>query len=412
MATGKFDIVLYGATGFVGSRTAEYLARHPERERFRFALAGRNRGKIEALQQRLAASARGVSEIGVLVADSADRKAVAAMASQGRVLINTAGPFSLYGDLIVDACVQAKTHYVDITGEPVWVRALIDRHHERAAADGTRIIPCCGFDSVPSDIGTLFVARHAQRTLGAPCVEVANYYQMYGGFNGGTIASNMHRYESGDIERGRDPFLLVPDNGHHADDIEADRDTRGVHFDVQAGAWVGPFIMAPINTRVVRRSAALFAQWDEPYGPLFRYQEYTKFDAPFGHLKANVLNGLMTGFDRAMTHAATRDLLKKVLPKPGAGPSEKTMANGWFTADLIGRTADGRRVRATIRHQGDPSNRATLKFVSEAALCLALDGAALPGGADRGGLLTPATGLGEALLKRLRAAATTIEIVP
>ena len=169
--------------------------------------------------------------IDVLVAASGDQKAVDAIARQAHVLISTAGPFAICGDSIVDACVRLKTHYVDITGETVWVRSLIDRHHAQAAADGTRIIPCCGFDSVPSDIGSFLVARHMQEALTAPCVEVKTYFQMYGGFNGGTLASNMNRYESGAIERGRDPFLLNPENAHSQAQIEQASDPRGVIYD-------------------------------------------------------------------------------------------------------------------------------------------------------------------------------------
>jgi len=406
MTDRSYDVVLYGATGFVGSRAAAYLFNHPQQREFRFALAGRDRSKLEAVRRQLGEKA---AAIDVLVADSSDRKAIDAMVKKATAVINTAGPFALYGDEIVAACVRQKTHYVDITGETVWVRALIDRHHERAAADGTRIIPCCGFDSVPSDIGSFLVARYMQQTLKAPCAEVKAYFQMYGGFNGGTIASNIHRHESGDLERGRDPFLLNPQGSHTPQEVEQARDPRGVTFDRDIGTWIGPFIMGPINTRVVRRSAALFEQWGAPYGPGFRYQEYTKFDPPAAHLKASIVHGLMAGFDGAMTLDATRGLLKKVLPKPGAGPSEKTMTTGWFRTELIGSVADGTRARVLLRHQGDPGNRATLKFVCEAALCLALDADALPGG-KRGGVLTPATGLGDVLVERLRAAETTIEV--
>ena len=402
----SYDIVLYGATGFVGSRAAQYLAAHPQRKAFSWAIAGRDRAKLEALRRQLGSDAA----VGVLVADSSDTGAVDAMTAQTRVLINTAGPFALYADAIVGACVRMRTHYVDITGETVWVRSLIDRYHEHAAADGTRIIPCCGFDSIPSDIGSYLVARDMPRRLGVSCRQVKAYFQMYGGFNGGTLASNVHRHESGAVEIGRDPFLLNPADGHTRDEIERNRDPVRVSYDGDIGTWVGPFIMGPINTRVVRRSAALFEQWKEPYGTGFEYQEYTKFDAPAAHLKAALVNGILNGFEGAMAHVSTRGLLKKVLPKPGAGPSEKTMANGWFTTELLGSAVDGRTVRGVVRHKGDPGNRATLKFVCEAGLCLALDSKRLPGGTRRGGLLTPATGLGDVLVGRLRAADMTLEV--
>jgi len=169
-------------------------------------------------------------------------------------------------------------------------------------------------------------------------------------------------------------------------------------------------VMGPINTRIVRRSAALHAGWGEPYGPGFRYQEYTKYGAPLARTKAALVTGLMSGFDGAMSRPAIRHLLTKVLPKPGTGPAETTMAKGWFVTELIASAADGRRARAEIAFGGDPGNRATLRLLCESGLCLAFDGDTLPGGAMRGGVLTPATALGEALLPRLRAAGFRIEV--
>jgi short subunit dehydrogenase-like uncharacterized protein len=406
-----FDLVLYGATGFVGRRAAAYLAQLQSRRKLRWAIAGRDDAKLEALRTELIATmhARSVPPA-VVVAESSDAKAVAAMVRDTRVLITTAGPFALYGDAIVDACVRHQTHYADITGETAWVRGLIDRHHAQAARDGTRVVPFCGFDSVPSDLGTLLLVRHIQQAFGAPCVAVTAYFQMMGGFNGGTLASNAHRYEAGEVDAGRDPFLLNPRGRHSAAEIEGNRDPRSARYDETIGTWVAPFVMGPINTRVVRRSAALSAQWGEPYAPSFRYQEFTKVGAPLAQAKALALAAGMAGFDVAMKSAAARALLGTVLPKPGEGPSERTMASGWFTTELLGRTEDGRSARARIAFRGDPGNRATLRILCEAGLCLAFDGAKLPGGAACGGVLTPATALGDALVSRLRAAGFEIAV--
>lgn len=412
MAGRQFDIVLYGATGFVGSRAAEYLAASADMQRLRWAIAGRDRAKLHSVKSRLGESG---AKVGVLVADSRDLPALDALASAARIVLNMAGPFALYGDGVVDTCVRHRTHYVDITGETAWVRGLIDRHHERAARDGTRIIPFCGFDSVPSDLGSFALVRDMQRVLGTPCTQVIAYFQMSGGFNGGTLASNAHRYESGQVEPGRDPFLLNPAGsrsqpGHLQPQIECDRDPDGVRFDATIGAWTGPFIMGPVNTRVVRRSAALFESWNEPYGPAFEYQEYTKYDPPFGHAKAALVTGAASLFGRAMAHATSRRLLKRVLPEPGQGPSERSMNQGWFSTDLIGFAPGGRTARARIHHRGDPGNRATVRFACESALALALQADVLPGGPERGGLLTPATGLGHVLVGRIRKAGVTLDI--
>ena len=256
------------------------------------------------------------------------------------------------------------------------------------------------------------MVRHIQDNLGVPCAEVKAYYQMYGGFNGGTIASNINRHESGQIERGRDPFLLNPSDAYPLAEVERARDPIHPSFDADLGTWVGPFIMGMINTRVVRRSAALFAQWGQPYSPHFHYQEYTKYNPPFAYAKSVFVTGLMAGFEAALSRSFSRNLLKPLLPKPGTGPSEQTMNSGWFTAELLGTSVDGQKVRGTIRFQGDPSNRATVCCVCESALSLVLNTEELPGGRERGGLLTPASGLGDVLARRLREAGMSIEINP
>ncbi len=403
----RYDIVLYGATGFVGRRAAEYLAACTDLAPGRWAIAGRDAKRLAQVRGALGARGRAV---GVLVADGSDAAALAAMAAQAQVVLNTAGPFALYGNAVVDACVDKRADYVDITGETAWVRGLIDRHHVRAAREGTRIIPCCGFDSVPSDLGTYLIARQVQHQLAAPCVEVRAYFQMYGGFNGGTLASNFNRYDSGQAEIGRDPFLLNPRPVRAQKEIERNADPAAPQFDGVIGTWVGPFIMGPINTRVVRRSAALLASWDEAYGPDFRYQEYTKFDPPLAYAKAVALTGAMRGFERLVAYRRPRTLLKKLLPAPGSGPSERTMNEGWFRTELVGFTDDGDTLRGLIAHQGDPGNRATVRFVCESALALVIDRGELPGGPKRGGILTPATGLGEVLARRLRAAGVLIAV--
>jgi short subunit dehydrogenase-like uncharacterized protein len=407
MTERPFDLIVYGASGFVGRQAVEYVANHEQALSLRLAIAGRDRRKLEAIGSLLGEQA---GRVDILVADANDREALDKLAAKTRVVLNAAGPFALYGDAVVDACVARGTHYVDITGETVWVRGLIDRHHARAAHDGTRIIPCCGFDSVPSDLGAYLIARQVQRELGVPCVEVRAYFQMYGGFNGGTLASNFNRYESGQVDAGRDPFLLNPRPVRVRKEIERNADPVAARYDGVIGTWVGPFIMGPINTRVVRRSAALLAEWDGPYGAGFRYQEYTKFDPPLAHLKAAALTGAMRGFERLAAHQRPRALLKQLLPAPGSGPSERTMNEGWFRTELVGFSEDGDTLRGLIAHQGDPGNRATVRFVCESALALVFDQDELPGGAKRGGLLTPSTGLGEVLARRLRAAGVLIAV--
>ncbi|MBW4420729.1 MAG: saccharopine dehydrogenase NADP-binding domain-containing protein [Myxacorys californica WJT36-NPBG1] len=399
-----YDVVLYGASGFVGKQTVQYFADHASPEGVRWAIAGRNRQKLEAIRSEV-----GVG-VEVLVADSQDQQAIDAIVAQTRVLLNTAGPFALYANALVDACVRFSTHYVDITGETPWVKTLIDRYQTRAATDGTRIIPCCGFDSVPSDLGTYLVVRHLQRELGMPCQAVKAYFQAFGGFNGGTLASAINLYDSPGAAQMNHPFFLNPSASHSQAEVDRNRDPQTPSFDANLNTWVAPFFMGVVNTRIVRRSSALYQACQEPYGPDFTYQEYLKFDEPLAWLKAT---GVTTGlglFMRILQQPQTRSLLQPLLPKPGEGPSEQTMNEGWFACELVGTAVDGRHVRGLVRDQGDPGNRATVKFVCEAALSLALQTNALPGGQTRGGILTPATGLGDVLAERLRRAGMTLEV--
>ncbi|WP_416672711.1 saccharopine dehydrogenase family protein [Egbenema bharatensis] len=404
MSDRPYDVVLYGASGFVGKQTVQYFARHPGSESLHWAIAGRNRQKLEAVRDEV-----GVT-VDVLVADSQDQPAIDNIVSQTRVLLTTAGPFALYGNTLVDACVRFKTHYVDITGETPWVRTLIDRYHAQAAVDGTRIIPCCGFDSIPSDLGTYLVVRHLQEQLNLSCKQVQGYFQAYGGFNGGTLASAFNLYDSAGITQINDPFLLNPSTSHTQAEVEQNRDPKAPSFDPDLQTWVAPFFMGAVNTRVVRRSSALYDQWQEPYGSDFSYQEYLKFDQPLAWLKATGVTAGLALFAGALQQPQLRSLFQPILPQPGSGPSEQKMDEGWFSCELVGTATDGRKLRGLIQDQGDPGNRATVKFVCESALSLALATDELPGGQARGGILTPATGLGQVLAKRLRQAGMTVSI--
>lgn len=404
MPERDYDVVLYGAGGFTGKQTVAYFARHAP-PGLRWAVAGRNREKLEAVKNEVGGAAK---DAHLLMADGQDQAAVDAVVARTRVLLSTAGPFALYGTGIVDACVRFKTHYADITGETVWVKQLIDRYHAQATADGTRIIPFCGFDSIPSDLGSYLLVRYIQKTLGADCKQVKAYFQMAGGINGGSLATAFNLYESGQAAQARDPFLLNPPGEHSREERLRNLDPAVPFYDPDIQAWVAPFVMGPINTRVVRRSRALFDLWQSSYGAEFRYQEYMKFAGSLGWLTAAGLTAGATAFEFAL-QSPLRGLLKAALPSPGDGPSEKTMNQGWFRCELIGTTADGRKTRGLIRDQGDPGNRATVKFLCESALALAVNTSELPGDNQRGGILTPATGLGEVLAERLQKAGMAIE---
>jgi len=406
MTERAYDVILYGATGFVGKQTVQYFANYASTSEVRWAIAGRNRQKLESVKAQVGA---GANSAGILVADSQNQSAVDEMVAQTHVLLSTAGPFALYGTPIVDACVRSRTHYVDITGETPWVKTLITRYHQQAAAEGTRIIPFCGFDSVPSDLGTHLIVRYIQQELGAFCTEVKAYFQAFGGFNGGTLASAFNLHESGQWEEVSDLFLLNPSGTYSQAEVQRNRDPEYPHYDKELKTWIAPFFMGPINTRVVRRSQALYDQWQNPYGSEFIYQEYLKFDEPLAWFQATGVTAAMGLFGTMMEQPMLRPLFKSLVPQPGNGPSEKTMNEGWFRCELRGKASNGRLVRGLIQDQGDPGNRATVKFVCESALTLALHQDKLPGGRSRGGILTPATGLGDILANRLRQAGMTLD---
>jgi short subunit dehydrogenase-like uncharacterized protein len=277
-----------------------------------------------------------------------------------------------------------RTHYCDITGETPWVRSLIDRYQDKAAAEGTRLIPFSGFESIPSDLDAMLIAG----ALGPQTATVKAFFQMSGGLNGGTLASALNMAETGANKLMRDPFLLSPLIQRPLKDLE--RDPAAGAFDEDAKTWVAPFVMSAINTRVVRRSCQIL-------GVDFAYQEYLKVNGALaGPLAVSVAAGSAL-FEAGLRFSPVRRFIRAVAPAPGTGPREKTMDEGWFRCELVGQASDGRTARALIADKGDPGNRVTVKCLCESALALALDD--LPA---RAGFLTPSTGLGDALVKRLR----------
>jgi short subunit dehydrogenase-like uncharacterized protein len=407
MSDRSYDVVVYGATGFVGRLVVQYFAASPSASRLRWAIAGRDKARLEAVRN---GAGPGAQMAAVLIADARDGNAVDALVRQSRIVLNTAGPFALHGDLIVGACVRRGTHYVDIAGETPWIRRQIQCHHETAMKNWTRIVPSCGFDSVPSDLGAYLMVRDIQQKLESNCRSVAAYFRMYGGINGGTIASGMQGYETGELVSRTGAFSLNPTGSFTDAEERAASDVQHSRYDREIEAWVGPFFMAPVNTRIVRRSAALYAEFGQSYGGAFSYHEYLKYEPPFGWLKSWTVTKGMALFEAILDRPRARAVLKRVLPRPGEGPSEKAIRDGWFKCELVASAENGQRVRGLIAHDGDPSNSATTQFVSEAALSLSLDGDRLPGGASRGGVLTPATALGEPYVARIRDAGTCVEI--
>ncbi len=401
-STRNFDVIVYGATGFVGRQTARYIA--DRATGLRWAIAGRSAPRLDALRREL-----GRASPGVVVADAGDAAALDALAARARVVLSTAGPFARFGSELVAACVRHGTHYVDITGETPWVRQMIDRHHVAAATSGTRIVPGCGFDSVPSDLGAWLIARSLWQRHGERCASVKACFSMRGGLNGGTAASALGALDDEAAQAQFDDAFLLNPSGTVPADAASHRDPVGALHDSDFDAWLAPFVMGPINSRVVRRSAALLAGGG-PFAPDFRYQEFARVGRGAGAaLAASALAiGLAAGRS-ALAFAPLRRVAAHFVPAPGEGPTEQAMDGGSFRCELVGVGERGTVQRGRIAGRGDPGNRATTIFVCESALALALDARRLPGGAHWGGVLTPATALGAVLAERLRAAGMTIE---
>ena len=399
--TREHDIVLHGATGFVGALVAAYLAGAAHAD-VRIALSGRSREKLERTRAELPSSAQGWP---LVVADAADPTALAALAASTRVVVSTVGPYATYGLPLVEACARAGTHYADLTGEVLFVREAIDRCDALARESGARIVHSCGYDSVPSDLGVLLLHEAAGELADVRLVATAK-----GGLSGGTVASmraqmDAMRHDPAARRLAADPHALSPDPA--AEPAPVQPPDAGPPGRLRDGTWTAPFIMAGYNTRIVRRSNAL-TDWS--YGRGLRYGELmgcgrgVRGAAAAGGVTAGLV-GALAGISAAMTTAPTRALLDRVLPAPGSGPSAATRAAGWFRSELHAVASGGRRFRAVVAGAGDPGYAATAVMLGESALCLAEDATG-----DRAGSLTPATAMGTALVERLRKAGHTYDV--
>jgi short subunit dehydrogenase-like uncharacterized protein len=399
------DVVVFGATGFVGKLVAGYLAEHAPDE-LTIGLAGRSE---ERLAQVRAGLGPGAADWPLVTADSDDPASLAALAAKARVIATTVGPYRQHGLPLVEACARAGTDYADLSGEVLFMRESAQRYHGAAVASGARIVHACGFDSIPSDLGALLLHEAAQAD-GAGDLEATTLVVtgMKGGASGGTIASLKGQLAEikDDPELGRiveDPHALSPDRAAEPD-LGRERDLRGVEHDDELNLWMGPFVMAAANTRVVRRSNAL---QDWAYGRRFRYREVTGFGSGrAAPVKAAALSGGLGALQAALGFGPARPLFDRVLPAPGEGPGEEARRKGFFKIETHARTSTGARYVCRVAAQGDPGYAATAVMLGETALCLALDRDRLP---DRAGVLTPATAMGSVLAERLRAAGQTFE---
>ncbi len=377
--TREFDLIVYGATGYTGRLVAEYLVqRYGADASLKWAMAGRSHGKLREVRGDIDP----LETTPLVVADADDPATLRAMAARARCVITTVGPYQLYGEPLVAACVEAGTDYVDLCGEPAWMRAMIDKYEAAAKKSGARIVFSCGFDSIPFDLGVWYAQEEAMKEFGAPAREIkCRVRAMKGKFSGGTAASLKATMaaafkDPSIIELLKSPFALTPG-------FEGAKQPSGSKPAEENGVWMAPFIMAPINTKNVHRSNLLL---NHPYGKDFTYSEM-----------------MMTGPGEqgekiARAVAADASLMGEDAPKPGEGPTKEERDTGFYDILFLGETARGEKIRTHCKGDRDPGYGSTSKMIAESAICLVRDRKDAAGG-----IWTPAAAMGRALLKRLEA---------
>ena len=392
----EFDVVVWGATGFTGALVAEYLlAQYGVDGDLRWAIGARSKEKLAALKERLGSRAESLPTV---VADSTDKDAMAALAARTRVVLTTVGPYAKYGTPLLEACVEAGTSYCDLSGEVQWIRRMIDTYGKKAEESGARIVHCCGFDSIPSDIGVWFLQRAAKEKYGSYCNNVLMIVKaIRGGASGGTAASivNLVKEARESPETRRyvaKPYSLNPEGQR---DGPRTRDQQKPVYNADLETWTAPFVMAACNTRVVRRSNAL---QDFMYGEDFLYDETIPTGSGVGGwAKASAVSAGLGALLVGAAFKPTRYALERfILPKPGEGPDANARANGFFNLVHIGTLADGSTIKVRVTGDRDPGYGSTSKMLAESAVCLAKDELSIGGG-----FWTPATAMGEPLHQRL-----------
>ena len=401
----EYDLIVWGATGFTGTLVCEYLcARSGAEDGLRWAIAGRSQKKLDELKRRLGPAG---AQLTTLVADSLDANSLLKLVTRARVVATTVGPYALYGSLLVEACAKSGTDYCDLSGEVPWMRRMIDQYESVARSSGARIIHCCGFDSIPSDMGVWWLQNTLKNTHNTYAISIDMLVcATKGGASGGTIASGVNAMQETLASKEAasimsNPYSLNPKLGHQGKDQV---DQRGMRHNKSCNQWTAPFIMAGINTRVVRRSHAL---GKFPYGAGFTYNEAVLTGRGLvGAGKAALLTAALGAFGLALVMPWGRKfLLRFVLPTPGQGPSPEAREQGFFDLRFYATLPNGQVIQAKVSGDRDPGYGSTSKMLAECAICLAKDDIQVPGGFS-----TPSVAMGSSLFKRLgRNAGLTFE---
>ena len=394
-----YDIIIWGASGFTGRLVVDYIYKNQNNSNLTWAVAGRNESKIKEILDG--------KNVPILIADSHDKESLVDLVKKTKVILTTVGPYARYGSELVEACAENGTHYCDLTGEVHWMRHMITKYQNTAKESGAKIVHTCGFDSIPSDIGVYFLQKNMRELYGVNAKQIKYRTRGFsGGASGGTVDSLMSMMEQAKKDSS---ILKIIANPYALNDKEKGLDgpdKMSPYFDEDFDAWVGPFIMAGINTRVVRRTNELL---NNIYGNDFEYNEGSiTGKGPKGLIGATT-SGMVTGGMAGMAaFSPTRSILKSFLPKPGEGPSEETMENGFFEIELLGihPTDRDKDMRVWIHGDKDPGYKSTAKMISESAMALAQDNLDVGGG-----FWTPASAMGDTLINRLPNAGVTFKIM-
>lgn len=391
----EFDLIVWGASGFTGRLVAEYLfQKYGVKQSIKWAMAGRNQEKLEKIRTMVADDT-----VPIIIADSQNEASLDAMTKRATVICTTVGPYGKYGSKLVAACVANQTHYCDLAGEVIFMRQMIDQHHAAAQANGTKIVHTCGFDSIPSDMGVYFMQKEAMARTSLPAQGIKMRVRAFKGeLSGGTYASLSDSLAKAQDDKKLygvliNPYSLNPEGEQGGPDK---RDLQSVVYDPIAKSWIYPFIMAGINTKVVRRSNALGSY---PYGKKFRYEEAVMSgDGLKGRLKgisAALSLGLLV---MAKPGSLAKKVVDRVMPKPGEGPNEAKREAGFYNLKFYTTLVDGTMIVGKVTGDRDPGYGSTCKMLTESAICLAKDDTP-----NVAGVLTPSVAMGDALLDRLQA---------
>ena len=403
----NYDLIVFGATSFVGQILTDYLAKnYGVNGDVKWAIAGRSESKLNDVKATLGS---GAADLPVLIADAADETALIAMCEQTKAVISTVGPYALYGEPLIKACVSTGTDYCDLTGEVQWISRMIKRYEDQAKESGARIVHCCGFDSIPSDMGVWFLQQQAEETFGEPCQDVRMRVKVAkGGLSGGTVASmiNIAKEMGADPKLRKElanPFSICPPE-HRSKTRQPS--LKSAEFDKDFGVWLAPFVMGAINTRVVHRSNAVQGA---RYGKEFTYDEAIMTGkGTKGRLTAYGVVAALGAFLTASAIKPTRWVVEKLVPQPGEGPTPEAQEAGFYDIRFIGRTQNGKTMITKVTGDRDPGYGSTAKMLGEAGVCLAQDiGDELPGG-----FWTPSSAMSDKLHTRLTSnAGLTFELL-